>query len=148
MMDLKSIALSILFMVSVMSVSAQSDKVLGIWFNGEKDAKVEIFKNGTKFYGRVVWMEKPLNDQGKEAMDDKNPDPTKRTVKLMNMVFMKNFSFDSESGQWTGGEIYDPKNGKTYSCKMKLSSENHLEVRGYIGISMLGRTEHWERTKL
>ena len=61
---------------------------------------------------------------------------------------MKNFTYDSNSNQWTGGEIYDPKNGKTYSCKMKLSSDNHLEVRGYIGISMLGRTEHWERTKL
>jgi uncharacterized protein (DUF2147 family) len=52
--------------------------------------------------------------------------------------------FTYEDGRWTGGEIYDPKSGKTYSCNMKLKA-NKLEIRGYVGLSLFGRTTTWTR---
>lgn len=48
-------------------------------------------------------------------------------------------------GRWSVGQIYDPNSGKTYSCKLKLIDRNTLYVRGYIGISLIGRTETWRR---
>jgi uncharacterized protein (DUF2147 family) len=56
---------------------------------------------------------------------------------------LKNFSFDEN--EWNGGTIYDPENGKTYNCKIAIRDGNKLDVRGYIGISLLGRTETWFR---
>jgi uncharacterized protein (DUF2147 family) len=50
-------------------------------------------------------------------------------------------------GTWENGEIYDPKSGKTYSCVMKLESADKLSIRGYMGISLIGRSEVWTRVK-
>jgi uncharacterized protein (DUF2147 family) len=64
----------------------------------------------------------------------------------MGMVLMKDFEYDAKN-VWDDGEIYDPKSGKTYSCKMTLIDPDRLEVRGYIGISLIGRTDNWTRAK-
>ena len=50
--------------------------------------------------------------------------------------------------EWKGGEILDPKNGKTYSCRLRLKDDGKkLEVRGYIGFSLFGRSQMWLREK-
>jgi uncharacterized protein (DUF2147 family) len=53
----------------------------------------------------------------------------------------------SKENNWEDGKIYDPKNGKTYSCKIKMTNPNNLEVRGFIGVSLIGRTDTWTRHK-
>jgi uncharacterized protein (DUF2147 family) len=63
----------------------------------------------------------------------------------IHSVILKNFEFTGKS--WENGTIYDPNNGKTYSCNMKMKSPNELEIRGFIGISILGRTTVWTRAK-
>ena len=63
---------------------------------------------------------------------------------LLGLEFLTKFEYDD--GVYDGGEIYDPETGKTYSCKMSLDG-NTLKVRGYIGISLFGRTEYFERIK-
>jgi uncharacterized protein (DUF2147 family) len=58
---------------------------------------------------------------------------------------MTNFVYD-EDNVWNDGKIYDPKTGKTYSCKMTLSgNKKSLDVRGFIGFSLIGRTSVWTR---
>jgi uncharacterized protein (DUF2147 family) len=57
---------------------------------------------------------------------------------------MSHFTYDGKN-HWGGGRIYDPETGKTYRCKLTLDSDHKLEVRGYIGISLLGRTMVWTR---
>lgn len=122
---------------------AQADAVTGIWLNEEKDAKVQIYKSGDKYFGKLVWMVHALEDDGKTPRkDSKNSDPKLRERGLMNLVILNNFSYDD--GEWTGGKIYDPKSGKTYSSKMKLSGKE-LNIRGYVGVSMFGRTTVWTR---
>jgi uncharacterized protein (DUF2147 family) len=63
---------------------------------------------------------------------------------LIGLVILKDFAFNGKD-KWEDGTIYDPNNGKTYSCVIRLKNESALEVRGYIGISLLGRTEVWTR---
>jgi uncharacterized protein (DUF2147 family) len=61
----------------------------------------------------------------------------------LGLIILRDFKHDD--GEWTGGRIYDPQNGKDYKCFMKLKDNKTLNVRGYIGISLLGRTEVWTR---
>ena len=124
------------------------DDVLGIWFNEEKTSKVQIFKEGTKYFAKVVWLKEP-NDKttGKPRVDNLNPDAKLQTVPLLGLVIMKNFVFDGKT-EWEDGTIYDPKNGKTYKCYMWFDSPGKLKIRGYMGVSILGRTTIWTKTVL
>lgn len=124
---------------------AQKDKLEGLWYNAEKTAKISIYK-GTdgKFWGKIVWLKEPEKN-GKAKTDENNPKAEKRNEPLLNLAILKHFEKDGEN-TYDDGEIYDPKNGKTYSCKITHKGET-LSVRGFVGISMLGRTTTWERAK-
>ncbi len=76
--------------------------------------------------------------------DTKNPNEKLRSRNLKDLQMLKHFVYDGRI--WESGEIYDPGTGKTYSCTMKLKLSK-LEIRGYIGISLFGRTVIWQRTK-
>jgi uncharacterized protein (DUF2147 family) len=125
----------------------KADDVLGIWLNQDGDAHVEMFKKNGKIYGKLVWLKFPTDDEtGKAKLDKRNPDNKLKSRPVMGLEILTNFSFDGSS-EWTGGEIYDPKTGKTYSCYMTFDSDNKLKIRGYIGISLIGRTTYWTRIK-
>jgi uncharacterized protein (DUF2147 family) len=57
---------------------------------------------------------------------------------------LKDFVYQEKS-EWSEGTIYDPLNGSTYSCTIKMTDPNTLEIRGYIGVSAFGRTDVWKR---
>lgn len=124
-------------------VKAQADKIEGLWFNDIKSAKIDIYKgtNG-KFYGKIVWLKEPLKN-GKPKVDELNSDETLRKRPVLGMQILADFVKDG-GDKYVDGTIYDPKNGKTYSCKMTYKGRK-LDIRGYIGISLLGRTTTWER---
>jgi uncharacterized protein (DUF2147 family) len=119
-----------------------ADAILGTWINEEKEGRIEIYKTGNQYAGRIVWLKEPNEPDGTPKKDKKNGNESLRKRNILNMVILSGFSY--EDGQWKGGEIYDPKSGKTYSCNMKLKS-NKLEIRGYIGLSLFGRTTTWTR---
>jgi len=122
---------------------AQADPVEHVWYNTKKTAKIQIYKaKDGKFYGKIVWLAEPNRD-GKPKVDRNNPDVARRNDPIINLLILKRFDKDGEHG-YENGSIYDPENGKTYKCKMTLEG-NNLDVRGYIGFSMLGRTEHWTK---
>jgi len=120
--------------------AASPNAVLGVWKTSKKaDAgKVTIYKCGSKFCGKLSWIKNP------EDKDTKNPNPAKRNRKLLGTNIVWGFVYDD--GEWVDGKIYDPNNGKTYSCKMWLESNNVLKVKGYIGISLIGRSTTWYRS--
>lgn len=139
---------TLLFAFLANGVQAQTaDAILGTWLNGSGEAKITIFKSTAGlYYGNISWLKNPLNEEGKEKVDRHNPDPKLRTKPLKGLMILR--SFKHESGNvWTDGKIYDPKNGKDYSCKMTLVGNDKLDVRGYIGISLIGRTDNWTRVK-
>lgn len=147
---LRLLSLRLLFIVLIVAVPgikafAQSDPIESFWFNQEKTAKIQIYKGRDgKFYGKIAWLKKPDVD-GKPKVDARNPDESKRNRPIIGLVLLKGFEKDG-SNEYTDGTIYDPKNGKTYSCKMTLNG-NELDVRGYVGISMIGRTTKWVRAE-
>lgn len=142
---MKLIALLFFCLLFSTAVWAQKnhDLPVGFWTNKEKEARFEIYKCGDKLCGKIIWLKEPLLN-GKPKIDSKNPDEHLRNQPILGMVFMKDFEF-VEDQKWDNGTIYDPKSGKTYSCYMKLLGANEMEVKGYIGISLVGRSQHWTR---
>lgn len=80
-------------------------------------------------------------------MDKHNPNPALRNRPTLGLEILKDFSFDGKD-EWKDGTIYDPKSGKTYSCYIRMENKNKLKIRGFIGVSMLGRTTYWTRSSL
>jgi uncharacterized protein (DUF2147 family) len=123
------------------------DDIVGDWKNGEGTGVVQIFKTTSGHYaGKIIWLKEPIDpDTGKPKLDKRNPDESKRTVATLGLVNLKAFTYNAEKKQWENGTIYDPKKGKQYSCKINMEGSNTLKVRGFIGISLIGRTDTWTR---
>jgi len=145
---MKYIILAIgLFLGEVQISQAQkfnADAILGTWLTGTQKAAVTVYKENGKYFGKISWLKTPLNEEGKAKMDKNNPDDKKKTVLLMGLNLLKDFVHNGED-KWEKGTIYDPENGKTYSCKITMVDNDKLDVRGFVGISMLGRTQTWIR---
>lgn len=116
-----------------------ADAVLGTWLVAAKDGQVTIYKCGDKYCGRITWSDTP------EDLDAKNPDPAKRSNTILGMDIMWGFVY--EDGKWVAGRVYDPDSGKTYKGRMWLESADVLRLKGFVGITLLGRTETWTRVK-
>jgi uncharacterized protein (DUF2147 family) len=143
---MKKVFIVLIACLFIFEVNAQEEKVKGIYYNTEKSSKIKIFKatNG-KYYGKIVWLNEP------KKKDIHNPDVSKQNDPLMEMLLIKNFTYDESKEQWVGGTIYDPKNGKTYDCFMWFNDGNlnELNVKGFVmGMKFIGRQVLWERTEL
>jgi uncharacterized protein (DUF2147 family) len=130
----------LVFIILNFAPKNNADDVMGEWLMPQKDGRVLIYKSNNKYFGKISWT------NGAQKYDDKNPDKNKRKKELIGLVILQNFVFDKED-TWEDGKIYDPREGKTYSCTMSMPNKNQLKVRGYIGISLIGRTENWSRYK-
>ncbi len=137
-------------MLNANAQEVKSDDILGIWLNEDKDAHVNIYIENDKYYGKIVWLDEPIDEEtGKPKLDDENNDESLRDRPVMGLLLLRDFEFDGDD-EWEDGKVYDPKNGKDYSCYMEFPDEedkNKLKVRGYIGFSLLGRTTWWTRVE-
>ena len=127
----------------------KGDDILGVWLNEDKDAHVKIENRGGKYFGNIIWLKDPIDEEtGKPKLDDDNPDPELQKRPVLGLELLTGFEFDDDD-EWEDGDIYDPKNGKSYSCYMEFTDDtkNELKVRGYVGISLLGRTTYWTRVE-
>lgn len=124
----------------------KADDIIGTWLNQEATGKVTIYKENGKYFGKLVWLRTP-NDSvtGQPRTDKENPDAKLKSTPLIGLINLKNFGFNGKD-EWSGGTIYDPKNGKTYSCKINFESANKLKIRGYVGVSLLGRNTYWTKS--
>lgn len=136
---------SMLLSLSSLAEDVKSSDILGFWLSEEGTAVIEITKKDKKFEGKLVWLKVLHEGKVKEKLDDKNPDESLRSRPLLGLVNLEGFKFDD--GEWEDGTIYDPKSGKTYSATMELDGKNLLKIRGYVGISLFGRTTEWTRQK-
>lgn len=121
------------------------DRLVGVWEPSHGKAKVKIEKIGNKYYGRIVWLRERIDPETeKPKVDKNNPDPEMRSTPLLGYRILKDFEYVGED-TWEEGTIYDPENGNTYNCTIKMKDENTLDIRGYIGIQTFGRSDVWKR---
>lgn len=125
---------------------SQAQSVTGKWKTiddetGEEKSIVEITEKDGKIYGKVVEILNPAKKdakcQGCKGADKDKP--------IVGLTILKGLSKDGN--EWSGGQILDPNKGKLYKCTVKLNGTDKLDVRGYVGISLIGRTQTWLRVQ-
>jgi len=124
-------------------------EIVGEWVTAGGSSRVMITRQDDKYVGRIVALKHSRNGPNKQPgikkkpqTDTNNPDATLRQRPLIGLLLLNNFHFDGDG--WSGGTIYDPNNGKTYKAEISLADKRSLYVRGYIGVSLIGRTTIWE----
>jgi uncharacterized protein (DUF2147 family) len=138
-----SLLVCIVLLAATASV-AEEETILGFWVSEEGDARIEVAPCGDKLCGTIVWLREPVDENGKEKLDLENPDESLRDRKVIGLRILDGVAAKpNKKGAWKGGRIYDPKNGKTYRCTLTVDDEGTMHLRGFIGISLLGRTSHW-----
>ncbi|HET7649829.1 MAG TPA: DUF2147 domain-containing protein [Gammaproteobacteria bacterium] len=130
---------------------AGADAILGTWVTEGGKAHVAISRAAGAYQGRIVWLKEPdypVDDKqgmgGQAKVDRENPDAGLRNRPIIGLALVSGFHYAGD-GVWTDGTIYDPESGKTYRCKITLRKDGSLNVRGYVGFSLFGRTTVWTR---
>jgi len=125
--------------------------IIGLWQTqkAEKNAQIDIDRcldDKTQLCGKITWLQEPNYADGSQKRDKNNPDPTQRLRPLIGMNLIQDFAIDpNDPNKCSDGTIYNPENGKTYTCSMDLIQPNTLEVRGYVGLPIFGETQTWIR---
>lgn len=133
--------------VSFAMANNNPDAIVGLWKPLAGNGVIQIYKQGDLYYGKLVWLKEP-NDPatGKPKTDVKNSDDQLKSRPLLGLVNLRNLQYAKEN-LWNNGKVYDPKSGNDYGCKITMINESTIEVRGFMGISLLGKTDTWKRVK-
>lgn len=128
---------------SFVLLTSQPDPVIGQWISvddttGKEKSEITLYVEDGKLYGRIDALLLP-EDQGKLCVECKGSEKGKPIVGLVIVQ-----GLEKEGGTWTDGTILDPANGKRYSCNISMNDDGTLDVRGYLGFSLLGRTQVWK----
>jgi uncharacterized protein (DUF2147 family) len=137
---LAGLAFAFLFGLAGMTAAKADTSPEGWWLDATGKAGIVIATCGPTLCGHIEWLRQPLDAAGKPKTDIHNPDATLRPRPVCGLAILGNFTPDG-SGGWTGGWIYDPDSGNTYKSKMHIAADGTLHVRGYIGVSLFGRSE-------
>jgi uncharacterized protein (DUF2147 family) len=125
-----------------------TDDVHGLWVDHREADKrkvaVWIEECDGLLCGRIYWQKKPLSAAGRPKHDRHNPDAALRDRVLCGLTILTGFRRTKE-GAWSAGHIYNPNDGRTYSSTLRLESDGSLRIRGYVGLSLFGRTVEWVR---
>lgn len=141
---MKKILIGMIFMLAPLTAAFAQD-VVGKWKLDDGSAIVEVYKQGNAYNGKIVWLQEPTEPDGTPAVDSKNPDVKLRKRQLIGLNMLSGLT--KNGSEYTGGSIYDPGNGKTYNCSMKVEGDV-LHVRGSLDKKgLLGRTMDWHRVK-
>lgn len=133
-----------LFLLKLSIALFQPTSVEGLWISqddetGKEKSEVLLYVEDGKLYGKIIRLLLP-EDQGKRCEKCKGENKNKP---IAGLVIVKDLSLEKDT--WEDGTIMDPKSGKVYDCYLSLEAPNVLKVRGFLGFSLLGRTQTWKR---
>lgn len=141
---LRGVAAFAVLTVAASAGAQAADPVFGHWLTESKRAIVEISPCGENACGKVVWLLEPNDDSGQPKTDVKNEDENLRSRPVCGLEMLGSFTKEAE-GEWEDGTIYNGEDGKTYNAFMEMQDDGTLKVRGYVGISLLGKSQIWTR---
>ena len=121
---------------------------VGVWANEGETSRIKIEDCAGKLCGVIVWLKEPLDSQGNEKVDKENPDASLKSRKLLGLRLLDGFAKkEGEATVWENGTIYNPNDGKTYKCTLTVKDARTLNVRGYVGLPIFGKSQTWTRVE-
>lgn len=123
----------------------KADAITGLWHTEEKDSKIEVYKKGGAYFGKIVWLSDSIGPRNDIRRDVNNEDEERQKRPLIGLNIVKELEWDAAEEEWNNGKIYDPRSGDTYSAFAQLEEPNKLKLRGYLGFSLIGRSTYWTR---
>ena len=133
-----SIAALSLLLTAPAFAQQQASDVAGVWETAS-GGYVQLYEDNGEWKGTIVGSK-----SGEARTDENNPDESKRDRRLLGITILEGLEYVGD-GEFENGEIYDPNNGKTYKAKATQTGPDTLDARGYIGISLIGKTQTWHR---
>lgn len=147
---LRSLLLTLLLLAGVAlraQKPAPAAMPLGVWTDEKGETQVELYRCGEELCGRIIHRQHAVDAEGKPRLDVHNPDPKRRSQPQVGLTIMQGLRYNADESRWDGGQIYDPDNGRTYSCYVRPLAGDLLEVKGYIGFALVGRAQVWKRVR-
>lgn len=132
--------------LSAVPALALSDPAFGLWLTEDARAIIEIAPCSEKACGRIVWMDEPFHDDGSPKTDANNPDEALQTRTICGIPLVGDFVRE-EPGSWSGGFVYNPKDGKKYEARITTLSKDQLEMRGFVLVPAFGQSQTWTRVE-
>ena len=122
-----------------------AQSVLGSWKSiddetGKARSIVDIYERKGKIYGKIIKTFPELNEDPDPVCDECDEDDPRYKKKIIGMEIIE--GLEKDGSEYSGGKILDPENGNVYKCKIWVE-EGKLIVRGYIGFSLMGRSQTW-----
>lgn len=141
---MKKAFLTLVFLTITISINSQT--IFGKWHStndetGEVDSIIEMYKKNGKAYAKIIEIK---NEDRKNAVCDLCEGANKNKP-ILGLEILTGLEKDDD--EWSGGEILDPRNGKVYKCYIELVKPNKLKIRGFIGVSLFGKTKYWKRAE-
>jgi uncharacterized protein (DUF2147 family) len=139
-----------ILLAAATAFGAGSSGILGIWKTEMDESKVEVYQCGAKICGKIIWLKNPNYTDSRDGVigtpviDRKNPDPSLKSRPVLSLQILEGFTAEGNN-TWVNGTCYDPKSGHTYRGKIHLATPDRLELRGYVGLPLFGRTSVWTR---
>ncbi len=128
----------------VAGADRSADPAHGYWLTENRKAIVRLAPCGFDTCGQMVWVENAVDNTGQPKRDVKNTDAAKRQRPICGLELVGGL-IKADEGTWQDGWLYNPRDGGTYSAEIRTVSQSELEVRGYLGISVLGKSQIWTR---
>lgn len=128
------------------AVEAQTNDITGFWITETGEGIVEVYSENGKYYGRLVSLKNPHDENGNAAVDIKNPNKSLRTRRLVGILILDSFEYNKEQRDWENGKVYDPNMGHEANGILSLVDSETLKVKGYVGFKWISKSETWKRT--
>jgi uncharacterized protein (DUF2147 family) len=140
---MRKLLLGMFILILPISVKAQNrDAILGYWLTKDGNGKVGIYKKNHQYIGKITWLKSGADSKNTPVTDRRNLNPALRSRPILDLLILKNLTFNGKD--YSGGAIYDPESGKTYTCEVQVTG-NILKLTGFIGMFAV-RTVTWTKT--
>lgn len=127
-----------------MSGAAAAADATGLWATEAEKSHVRIAPCGGDLCGTIVWLKEPNDDQGRPKRDIFNEDESQRDRAIVGLRLLSGFTA-ADGARWSGGRIYNPEDGKTYTSKLRLKDDGTLKVEGCVLIFC--KSQIWTRVE-
>ena len=135
-----------IFLLIAFSSTMNAQTIFGNWLSKNKDtgaidSVIKVYKKDGKVVAKIIEIkDTSRQDAVCELCEGRN-----KNKPILGLIILT--GIEKQDDEWSGGTILDPRNGKVYQCYIKLVKPNKLKLRGYIGISLFGKTAYWERAE-